>query len=196
VPACAFADIYKYTDEDGVVNYKNLPNANPKVQGNPQLTRIEPQKAEFPRAPSPPIGTKGNIDGVGEKNTVRLFKNDGGVYEVSVLLNGVLSLNFIIDSGATEVMISPDVALTLLKTRTVSKADFLPGQRYAFADGSSADSPRFILRKLKIGSRVITNVPCAIGSNLDSPLLLGQSALEKLGNYSIDYSRSALVFGR
>ena len=38
----------------------------------------------------------------------------GGVYEVPVLVNGVLKINFIIDSGASDVAISPDVALTLV----------------------------------------------------------------------------------
>jgi hypothetical protein len=49
----------------------------------------------------------------------------GGVYEVPVLLNGVLKLNFIFDAGASDVSISPDVALTLIRTGTVTDKDFL-----------------------------------------------------------------------
>lgn len=37
----------------------------------------------------------------------------GGVYEVPVEVNGVITLRFILDTGASEVNIPADVALTL-----------------------------------------------------------------------------------
>ena len=54
----------------------------------------------------------------------------GGVYELSVEVNGVLTLPFILDSGASEVLIPADVALTLVRTGTIKDTDFLPGQTY------------------------------------------------------------------
>src|SRR5215472_11728564 len=102
----------------------------------------------------------------------------GGVYEVPVEVNGVITLNFILDTGASEVNIPADVALTLYRAGTIKDADFLPGQTYRLADGSTVKSSRFILKSLKIGKSRVTNVPASIG-NISSSLLLGQSFLEK-----------------
>jgi len=116
----------------------------------------------------------------------------GGVYEVPILLNGVLRINFIIDSGASDVTISPDVALTLIRTGTVAQNDWIPGQVYRFADGSTAQSARFILQSLQIGNRTLRNVRCGIANSIEAPMLLGQSALSKLGRYEVDYKRGVL----
>ena len=40
---------------------------------------------------------------------------EGGVYTVPVRINDVLTLDFVIDSGAAEVMVPADVALTLFE---------------------------------------------------------------------------------
>ena len=117
----------------------------------------------------------------------------GGVYEVPVLVNGVLKINFIIDSGASDVSISPDVALTLVKTGTITNADWLPGAHYRFADGSSAKSERFKLRTLQLGNRTLQSVSCSIGTSIHAPMLLGQSALKKLGGYRVDYTNGLLI---
>ena len=118
----------------------------------------------------------------------------GGVYQLPVEINGVLTLNFVLDSGASEVLIPADVVLTLIRTGTIKETDFLPGQTYVLADGSTVKSPRFMLRSLKVGSRHITNVPASIGT-LTSGLLLGQSFLERLGTWGIDSQRQVLMLG-
>jgi len=118
----------------------------------------------------------------------------GGVYELPVEINGVLTLNFILDSGAADVNIPADVVITLVRAGTIKEADFLPGKTYVLADGSALKSPRFLLRSLKIGRRHIPNVPASVG-NLASDLLLGQSLLEKLGTWSMDSQRRVLVLG-
>src|SRR5215467_2096431 len=115
----------------------------------------------------------------------------GGVYEVPVEVNGAITLNFILDTGASEVNIPADVALTLYRAGTIRDTDFLPGQTYTLADGSLLKSSRFLLQSLKIGKNRITNVPASIG-NISSPLLLGQSFLEKLGSWGIDSQKQVL----
>lgn len=117
----------------------------------------------------------------------------GGVYTVPVKINGALTLDFVVDSGAAEVSVPADVVLTLVRTRTVSEADFLPGATYRLADGSHVQSPRFILRTVQVGNRTIRNVPASIGE-LTSQLLLGQSVLERLGHWSMDTRRGVLAF--
>ena len=116
----------------------------------------------------------------------------GGVYTLPVEINGVLTLHFVLDSGAADVNIPADVAMTLLRTGTIKDTDFLPGQTYTLADGSTVKSPRFLLRSLKIGQRRVTNVAASIGL-VDSALLLGQSFLGELGAWGIDNQRQVLV---
>ena len=118
----------------------------------------------------------------------------GGVYTLPVEVNGVITLHFILDTGASEVNIPADVALTLYRTGTIRDTDFLPGQTYRLADGSQVNSSRFVLRSLKIGQRRIINVAASIG-NISSSLLLGQSFLEKLGAWGIDSQKQVLTIG-
>src|SRR5215475_4640676 len=60
----------------------------------------------------------------------------GGVYEIPVEINGVITLHFVLDTGAAEVNIPADVALTLYRAGTIWDTDFLPGRTYTLADGS------------------------------------------------------------
>lgn len=125
-------------------------------------------------------------------NIIKLQKI-GGVYEVPVDLNGVLKINFIFDSGASDVSISPDVALTLIKTGTIRESDWLPGAYYSFADGSTAKSARFKLRSLKIGNKTVYNITCSIANSIKAPMLLGQSVLSQFGKYTFDYRTETLT---
>ena len=70
-----------------------------------------------------------------------LGQNRWGYYALPVAINGVLTLHFILDSGATKVNIPADVALTLLRTGTITDSDFLPGATYVLADEIEAEKP-------------------------------------------------------
>jgi clan AA aspartic protease (TIGR02281 family) len=118
----------------------------------------------------------------------------GGVYELPVRINGVLTLNFILDTGASEVNIPADVALTLLRTGTIAQSDFLAGKFYELADGSTLTSSRFTIRELDIGCIKISQVPASIGPAKGS-LLLGQSFLGRLESWSLDNKRHVLIIG-
>src|SRR5499427_2206605 len=118
----------------------------------------------------------------------------GGVYQLPVEINGVLTLHFILDTGAADVNIPADVALTLVRTGTIRDTDFLPGQTYTLADGSTVKSARFLLRSLKLGNRRVSNVAASIGA-ASSDLLLGQTFLEQLGAWGFDSQRQVFTLG-
>lgn len=119
---------------------------------------------------------------------------EGGVYTVPVRINDVLTLDFIIDSGAAEVQVPADVALTLLRTGTISQRDFLPGETYRLADGSTTKSSRFNIKELKVGNYSVKQVAAGI-SDVKGPLLLGQSFLSKVTSWSQDNKRGVLIIG-
>ena len=50
---------------------------------------------------------------------------EGGVYYLPVKINDAIELKFVVDTGAADVHIPADVAMTLIRTGTISKDDFL-----------------------------------------------------------------------
>jgi clan AA aspartic protease (TIGR02281 family) len=120
------------------------------------------------------------------------LQKQGGVYVLPVRINSVITLNFILDTGASEVTIPADVARTLIRSGTISEKDFLPGQKYRLADGSILKGSRFKIRELEVGGFKISNVPAVIAP-VTGPLLLGQSFLSRAGNWAIDNEKQLLV---
>jgi clan AA aspartic protease (TIGR02281 family) len=116
----------------------------------------------------------------------------GGIYQVPVVINDTLKLDFIIDSGASDVSIPADVVLTLMRTGTIKKSDFIGTEKYGLADGSTVESRTFIIRSLKVGDRRVTDVRASI-ADVNGPLLLGQSFLSKFKSWSQDNVSHELV---
>ena len=116
---------------------------------------------------------------------------EGGTFIVPVTINDKITLNFTIDSGASDVAVH-DVVMTLIRTGSITKADFLGEQQYQLADGSTAPSPTFIIRSLKVGDKVVENVRASVAP-VKASLLLGQSFLNRFNSWSVD-NRQRLLF--
>ena len=123
--------------------------------------------------------------------TIQLI-SQGGTFLVPVLINGVITLNFTIDSGASDVSVPADVVLTLLRTGTITDADFLGTQKYQMADGSTVPSQQFVIRSLKVGDRTLNDVTGSVAP-VQGGLLLGQSFLHRFKSWSIDNQREVLI---
>ncbi len=116
----------------------------------------------------------------------------GGVYELPVRLNGVITLDFILDTGSAEMNLPADVVATLVRTGTLNQDDFLPSKVYVLADGTRKESSRVLIRAIQIGNRTLRNVPASI-SDVEGQLLLGQNLLDKVGAYTIDSRTHTIV---
>ncbi len=127
-----------------------------------------------------------------QKKIIKL-KDDNGIYKLPVKINNTFTLDFVLDLGASDVSISPDVFSVLYKAGEIGESDFIGTQTYKFADGSSAKSNVVNLRNLMIGDIKLENVRASISNSINAPLLLGQSALKQLGKYSIDNVNKQLV---
>jgi hypothetical protein len=127
----------------------------------------------------------------GGSGIVRMV-GDGGTFKVPVTINGQLTLDFIVDSGAADVSIPADVVLTLWRTGSIAEEDFLGARTYTMADGSTVPSQRFLIRSLKVGDKVLQNVTGSVAP-VAGGLLLGQSFLTRFKSWSIDNQRQALV---
>lgn len=120
------------------------------------------------------------------------MKRDRGTYVVPVKINDALTLDFMVDSGASDVSIPEDVVTTLMRAGTIRDTDFFGERTYVLADGSRVQSKTFRIRSLKVGERVLENVTGSVASTKGS-LLLGQSFLGRFKSWSIDNSKHVLV---
>lgn len=121
------------------------------------------------------------------------FDISGGVPQVPVVINERLSLDFILDSGATDVSIPSDVALTLVRTGTIADSDFLGSSDYTLADGSTSSASRINIRSLSVGGVTVRNVTASV-ANAAGPLLLGQSFLTRLPKWTINNETHVFEF--
>ena len=120
------------------------------------------------------------------------LKKEGGTFVVPVQINGAITLDFTVDSGAADVSVPADVFSTLTRTGTIRDTDIIGEQTYALADGSEAKSITFIIRSLKVGSKIVENVRGSIASSR-GPLLLGQSFLDRFTSWTIDNKMHVLL---
>lgn len=115
-----------------------------------------------------------------------------GVYTMPCKVNG-LSLKFIFDTGASDVSISLTEALFMLKNGYLNESDLLGTEYYQFANGDVGEGTKILLREIDIGGIKLNNVHASITHSLSAPLLLGQSALSRLGRFQMDYSANTLT---
>ena len=112
---------------------------------------------------------------------------ESGIYTIPCEVNG-LKLKFVFDTGAADVHLSLVEAAFMLKNGYIDEDDFLGTGTYSMADGSISENAMVNLKTIKIGNTTIHNVQACVSSKIDASLLLGQSAIQKLGKYSIDGS--------
>ena len=120
------------------------------------------------------------------------LKREGGVLVLPVQVNDRITLDFTIDSGAADVVIPADVFSTLSRTGTITSKDMMDSQVYELADGSRHEARRFRIRSLKIGNLELRNIVGSVAP-AGGTLLLGQSFLSTLPNWSIDNRHGLLV---
>lgn len=112
------------------------------------------------------------------------LESSNGIYLVPCEVNDI-PMKFVLDTGASNVSISSTEALFLIKQGKINDDDFIGKLNYKTASGEILEGTEIILRKIDINGFVIKDVKATIVHELNAPLLLGQSALSKLGDYSI-----------
>jgi clan AA aspartic protease (TIGR02281 family) len=124
--------------------------------------------------------------------TVVQMTRSGGVSLIPCKVNG-LNLNFIYDTGASDVSLSLTEAGFMLKNGYLAESDFVGTQNYSDANGDIEEGVVINLRSIIIGGLLIKNVQATIVKNTKAPLLLGQSALSRLGIVQQDFVKNTLT---
>lgn len=113
------------------------------------------------------------------QTTINMEKK-GNVFYVPGKVNG-LQLEFIFDTGASNVCLSLTEAYFMLKNGYLKESDLGDTSYSQIANGQIVENMNVNLREIEIGGIKIKNIPAVIVKNLDAPLLFGQSAIQKLG---------------
>jgi hypothetical protein len=124
--------------------------------------------------------------------TVIKMKRDGGVSTIPCKVNG-LNLTFIFDTGASDVSISMAEATFMLKNGYLNEIDILGSNKYLDAVGNINEGIIINMRELEIAGFKLINVKASVVKNNKAPLLLGQSAIGKLGKIQLDLEQNTLT---
>ena len=127
-----------------------------------------------------------------QSQVVLNMKKVGGVYEVPCKVNG-LNLSFIFDTGASDVSISLIEALFMIRHGYLKEENILGKVQYSIANGDIAEGTRILLKDVEIGGLKLTNVEASIVHEMEAPLLLGQSVIQKLGKIMIDGDKLTII---
>lgn len=109
---------------------------------------------------------------------------EDGVYTIPCEVNG-LRMRFILDTGASSVCISSTEALFMLKNGYLEEDDIKGFSSAQIANGEIIDNVTINLKLLKIGSITLKNVNATVIKTAKAPLLLGLSAISRLGSWTI-----------
>ena len=113
---------------------------------------------------------------------------DNGVYYVPCKVNGI-PMKFIFDTGASDVTISLTEARFLFKQGVLKNTDIKESVKYQLANGNIQEGTKIIIREINIDGIILNDIEASIVHELNAPLLLGQSAIYKLGKIQLDGSK-------
>ena len=124
--------------------------------------------------------------------TIVPLEPEGGVYMVPAVINGVMTLQFTVDTGAADVSIPADVVASLVASGFITQDDFMGEGKYQLADGSIRQKQQFRIRSLHVGNVVVENLRGSV-SPAKAPPLLGQSFLSRVKSWSMDSTAHTLT---
>jgi len=105
-------------------------------------------------------------------------RREGGVFVVDAMINGKLAVPMIYDTGASEVVISTELADRL----GIKPKDSDPVVPHQIADGSIVNARKMVLESIRVGKVVVKNIACSVmpSNKTEVPLLLGQGFLSRV----------------
>ncbi len=132
-----------------------------------------------------------SVDTTEEKVVEIPFTKTGGVTKVECTINN-LPLNFIFDTGASDVTISQVEANFMYKNGYLDSRDIVGKKTYQVATGAIAVGTTIILKEIEFGGLILRDVRASVVETQNAPLLLGQTVLQRLGKIEIDNTQRIL----
>jgi clan AA aspartic protease (TIGR02281 family) len=190
-PVRGLAEIYQWTDEQGRIHFtQDLSQVPARHRSQAELRALAPREpgrmqtysqpeAQAPAAVSPHSPARGR------PIRVRVSRASTGMI-VNVLIDGSVTAPFLIDTGATDVLI-PEALAKRLGIRPDAETR---SKVYNTANGLVTHKT-VMLRSVDLGGAVVENVPASISPNMEIGLL-GLSYFNHF-SYSIDAAAGLLT---
>ena len=119
---------------------------------------------------------------------VILLTKQNGVYTIPCSINGV-KRSLVFDTGASTVTISMQLAELLYRQGKLSDSDIKGYGRSQTASGHIVDNMAIVLKDIEISGLHLKNVDAVVIEGQNVPLLLGLSAIQKLGKVTLQGNR-------
>lgn len=119
---------------------------------------------------------------------VILLSKQNGVYTIPCSINGI-QRSLVFDTGASMVSISMQFAELLYQSGKLLDSDIRGYGRSQTASGHIVDNMAIILRDVEISGLHLKNVDAIVIEGQNVPLLLGLSAIQKLGKVTLQDSK-------
>lgn len=127
--------------------------------------------------------------GAFSQTTIKMKQNNG-VSTIPCKANG-LNLNFSFATAEPVVRIALAEANFMLKNRYLSAADIVSPAGYTYDE--LTDGVIVNLKEIEFAGLKLNNIAATVTKDLAAPILLGQSAIEKLGPVQFDYSNNMVT---
>lgn len=117
-----------------------------------------------------------------------------GIHKIKIQIGSEIRV-WMIDSGASDLLVSDAFAQTLKAKGFLSEAGFIGEGRYSLADNSIILCRRYKIDSIKVGNMIVNNV--ILASSKDAEVFLaGKSLLNKFSQWSIDNKNNFLILKR
>ena len=172
----AQAKIYKWKDENGKLHFTDsLSKIPPQYRQGPGLETVKEAPGTSGEAVKLHLPVKTS------KEHVIPLRRRGDSFIVTVLLNGKVPAELLVDTGASSITLSPGIA----KRLGIRNQRGLPQQTFSTA-GGTMQAPLIVLKRVKVGGAESRNVEANINPHaggIDYDGLLGMTFL---GNYKVE----------
>jgi hypothetical protein len=121
--------------------------------------------------------------------------NDSGAVEIPVMINDVLKIYVGLEKTSNEIMVSKDIAKTLIQTKTLGYKEWKEGNYYHFIDEKKIfKAPHvFTLNSLAIGEEQLNNLEAVVTNDISRSMLISFDVLERFGKVNIDMDKMLLT---
>ena len=179
LPIAAWAEVYKWVDANGTVHYSQDRNTLPKGAAAPEPNARPVEVFEFQKhgaSEAPPESSY----------TIYMDPIAGGNHILQVEINGRITVPMMLDTGASDVVITRDAAVRA----GVTQRDVRGTQAYSTANGVVVQ-PAITLREVRVGGATAKMVRGSISDSMQIGLL--GTAFLKNFEYNIKGSELILV---
>jgi clan AA aspartic protease (TIGR02281 family) len=163
----------------------------PVINVSPPVINVSPPVVNVP---APVVNVPASTPAPAPANSIPLTSDGHGGFAVDALVNGTKTVRLMLDTGASDVVLTQDIMIELMANGTLSPNDVTYGEAI-LADGSTRPSKRFHLRSLAVGGQIVEDVTASVSEEPGGMMLLGQSFLQKFPRWSIDNLHQKLVLG-